>query len=133
MPYNLHIVQPSDFIRLDARGKPDLVESRRALEGIAKLCVERGTDCALLDVRNVKGNMSLTDLYTLAKTFNEMGFNEKHRLAVLHRYEAGERAEMFAMFASSRGWNVRAFENYEQAIEWFSTILPLDKSTRNEP
>jgi hypothetical protein len=130
MPYNLHIIKTSDFVKLDATGRLDLKQSRDVLAGLAKLCINRGIDCALIDVRDIRSPLSVSDLYTLAKTFNETGFHEKHRLAVLHRYNAGEKAELFAMFASSRGWHVAAFEDYEHAIEWFSSSIPLDGSSR---
>ena len=125
VPYNLHIVKPSDFIRLDGRGKVDVEHSHSVLVRLAKECVERNIDHALLDVRGAHSEMGLSDLYRLARAFPEMGFTENHRLAILHKYNAGERAEVFAMFAAERGWNVRTFDNYEEAIEWFSSDEPL--------
>jgi len=120
MPYNLQIVKPSDFVRLDAKGQTDVEETRRILKSVAKACVDRGIDRALLDARDVPPSLTLSDLYSLAVSFREMGFYQDHRLAILHRYTATERAEFFAMCASERGWNVRAFDNYEEAIEWFN-------------
>src|SRR6185436_4826872 len=102
---NLQIVRASDFVRLDAHGKFDFDSSRRVLEQVALACVVRGIDCALLDIRDAQRSLSLTDLYKLAHAFPEMGFKQNQKVAVLHRYDATERAEMFAMFASDRGWN----------------------------
>jgi hypothetical protein len=121
MAYNLQVVKTSDFVRMDGKGNLDLVESRRALERIAKTCIERGASCALLDVRKVHSDLKYEDLYTLITAFNAMGFRKDHRLAILHRYSGGEKADFFALCASTRGWNVRAFDNYEEAIEWFET------------
>jgi hypothetical protein len=132
MPYNLHIVKTSDFIKLDAQGKTDVKRSHDVLAGLAKACVDRGVDCALLDVRDMKASLKLTELHTLAMAFREMGFRERHRLAVLHRVDGGERAEMFAMFASDRGWNVQAFDNYELALEWFSSAHPIEQPDGGE-
>jgi hypothetical protein len=120
MPVNLQIVRTSDFLKLDAKGQLDLQQSHDVLASVAKSCVDHGIDCALLDVRDAATTMKLADLHALAKAFHEMGFNDRHRLAVLHRYAARERAEIFTMFATDRGWNVRAFEEYEEAINWFS-------------
>jgi hypothetical protein len=39
---------------------------------------------------------------------------------------------MFAMFATDRGWSVRAFEEYEEAIEWFSAAELPDKAGGGE-
>jgi hypothetical protein len=70
--------------------------------------------------------MKLSDLYQLALAFKEMGFRKSHRLGILHRYRAGERAEFFALCAGDLGWNVRAFEEYEEAMEWFGVALPAE-------
>lgn len=119
MAYNLHIVRPSDFVRLDPYGRCHLEESRVALTTLAKQCVERGINCALLDVREMQAGLSLGDIYLLANAFREMGFRTDHRLAILHRYGGTGQAEFFALAAADKGWNVRAFEEYEEAIDWF--------------
>jgi hypothetical protein len=80
---------------------------------------------ALLDVRDMHGELSATELHELARAFAQTGFRKTDCLAVLHRY-SGRKAEIFAAFAEDRGMNVRAFDNYEDAMEWFSTALPAD-------
>lgn len=126
MPYKLHVVKTTDFVRFDGRGNPDLVESRRALEKIATACVDSDCNCALIDVRDVYSTLEFTDLYNLIAAFNAMGFRREHRLAILHRYSGSERADFFAMCAATRGWNVRAFDNFEEAMEWFAAIEKLN-------
>lgn len=120
MPYDLHIIKTKDFIRFDGHGHVAVDESHRVLANLAKTCVERGIDCALLDIRDIRSKLPLADVYRLARAFQEMGFQKHHRLAILHRYDASERAALFAMLASARGWNVRAFDEYEDAIQWFA-------------
>src|SRR6476646_9988143 len=121
MGYNVHVVKSSDFVRLDARGRLDLAESRRVLSEVARECVRRGIDQALLDVRDLYTDLKLADVYSLARAFQEMGFRRTDRLAVLHRYNSAEKAEFFALSAVDRGWDVRAFDNFEDAIEWFGS------------
>jgi hypothetical protein len=94
MSYNLHVVSTEDFMRLDPGGNLDVNESRRVLEDLARQCVENGVNC--------------------------MGFRTNHRLAILHRYREGQRAEFFAMVAKDDGFNVEAFERYEDAMDWFA-------------
>jgi hypothetical protein len=132
MPYNLHVVKTSDFVRLDAKGSPDLQQSFKVLKEIARTCVERGINCALLDIRDMHSELSVNDLYWLAHAFHDMGFRKNQCLALLHRYRA-ERAEIFATFADDEGWNVRGFESYEEAIEWFTTQQPLTEHESREP
>jgi hypothetical protein len=136
MPYSLHIIRTNDFLRFGGdKNHVDLAETRRVLSAIAKHCIERSINCALLDVREMKGDLTPLDMYELALAFREMGFRRQHRLAILHRSSAGARveffgmrpgalAEFFALCASDAGWNVRAFDDYGAAIEWFETALP---------
>jgi hypothetical protein len=124
MPYKIHIVRSQDFVRVDGQNKLDFSESFQALRKIAHLCVERGVDNTLLDVRDVTSDLTVTEIYNLAKQFQLMGFTERNRLAVLHRYRAGEGAEFFAMCAEERNWHVRAFEDFEEAIGWFTHEEP---------
>ena len=137
MPYNLQIIRVADFLRLNTKGEYDHVQTHRALSNIAAACVKSGIDCALIDIRDARSDMRLDDLYQLALAFKNMGFQRNHRLAILYRTFSGERvdfftmrqserAEFFAMCASEGGWNVRAFEDYEHAMEWLSTALPVE-------
>ena len=38
----------------------------------------------------------------------------------------GERAEFFAMCASDQGWNVKAFEEFEHAMEWLGALSQVE-------
>jgi len=120
MAYDLRIIKTSDFIRFDGKGAVEVEKSHNLLRQLAKTCVDRSIECVLLDLRQVQGSLPLAEVYRLAMAFTEMGFTKKQRLAVLHRLEGLQRAELFAMLATSKGWNVRAFDDYEEAIEWFS-------------
>lgn len=122
MAYSLHVVKPKDFVRLDASGRVDFDASRRVLADLAKACSDRGLSLALLDVRDLYSELSPTDLYGLVKSFHDIGFRPAHRLAVLHRYNSTERAEFFSMCAAEHGFDVRAFDNFEEAIEWLNSI-----------
>jgi hypothetical protein len=99
MPFNLQIIRASDFVRLNGKGEYDQEETRRALTGIAMTCVGSGIHCALIDTREARSDMQMNDLYELAQTFKEMGFQKDHRLAIPHRSRSGVRVEFFAFGA----------------------------------
>ena len=121
MPFDIQIVHPTDFVRLDAQGKLNVEQSCQVLAGLARTCVERGLRTALLDVRKIQpGQLTLAQLYLLARSFHEIGFQHEHRLAILHPYSSTEKAEFFAMAAQDRGYDVGAFDNFEEAIEWLN-------------
>lgn len=133
MPFNLQIIRTSDFIRLNGKGEYDQEETRQALCNIAKACMRRGISRALLDIRDASSDMQLSDLHQLAQAFKEMGFQRNQRLAILYRSQASghigffslrpaDRATFFAMCASEDGWNVKAFDGFEAAVEWLGAV-----------
>jgi hypothetical protein len=128
MPHTLHVVRTVDFLRFRTDGSPALEESVTLLTRLAQECMDLGLTRVLLDLRGRSGESALSarDIYTLARTFHEIGFRKHQRLALLHRHRAGERAELFAMLAKLDGWNVETFENYEDAIEWFGEAYRLE-------
>ena len=74
----------------------------------------------LLDVRGVETTLTITDLFVLAATFGDLGFQRGQRLAVVHRISTAERAEFFALCANNRGWTVGSFDNFEEAFNWLN-------------
>jgi hypothetical protein len=133
MAYSLHIVRTQDFLRLDPAGNLDYDQTRAALSDLASHCVRAKIPCALLDIRDLdpaKTRLSMQDIYNLARTFHEMGFRkEEHRFAILHRYRAGDRADLFASLAKADGWHVETFETFEDAMEWFGSSEPVVEET----
>lgn len=120
MPMELQIIRASEFIRLGAEGKLDLKASREILAMLADACRKRGIDRALMDARNIRAELTPTELAELVNAFREIGFTENQRLALLHTGDQNYRARMFAFIGSLRGWNLQAFDSYEEAINWLS-------------
>ena len=120
MSYRLQVIRSSDFVRVDANGRPNMEETQAALRKVAESCIERGVDHALIDARDAQTTLSITDLFVLASTFGNLGFQRHHRLAFVHRLGAGERADFFAMCANDRGWQVGSFDSFEEAFNWLN-------------
>lgn len=131
MPLNLQIIKASEFIRLGAKGRVDVKESREILAEIARACRKRGVNRALLDVRAVhvgpKPVFSLQELARLVRTFHELGFRKEHRLAVLYSADPHHRARLFAFLSNLHGWQVRSFHEFEEAIVWLWQTEPGEK------
>jgi hypothetical protein len=117
MRYDLHIVKTADFLRVDADGRFHLARAQEALTWLARTCIMRDVSSALIDLRHAGTDLSFTDLHALAVSLGEMGFRREHRLAILHPFN-GKSAEFFALCASQRGWQVRAFVDFEEAMWW---------------
>jgi hypothetical protein len=127
MPHELSIIKAGEFIRCGARGTPDFAESRRILSSLACAIVQRGIDKAVLDLRNASAEppLTYTQLYELARAFQEAGFGRRQRLALLVAPNKYDKAEFFAICASGRGWNCFPFDTFEDAFEWLSDSVEL--------
>jgi hypothetical protein len=124
MPLELQIIRAAEFIRIGAEGHFDLAASKQALAKLARACRKRGIDRALLDLRALRPGpkpvFSPADLAAMVDTFREIGFTRELRLAVLYHSDPHRRARLFSLLGIMRGWSVRAFGDYEQAILWLS-------------
>lgn len=122
MSLELQIIRLQEFIRLGPSGKFDPEGSKAALAVLASACLRRGIHQALLDLRALqhgpKPVFSPDQLISLVNTFREIGFTSQHRLAVLYIFDPHQRARMFASIARLRGWTVKAFNDFEQAVAW---------------
>jgi hypothetical protein len=118
MPYDIHIVPAHEFIRLDAKGQLDLRATRTLLYDIAARCHAKQVDRILLDVRHVIPNLQIIELHELAMTFDDYQFEPCDRLAILHRPNSTGGAALFADTAAKRGYQIRAFDDFERAFNW---------------
>jgi hypothetical protein len=124
MALELQIIRASEFVRLGARDRLDFKASKEALQQLAQACRKRGVDRALLDLRELpippKPLFTPQELAALVETFREVGFARQQRLAVLYRSDPHHGARLFAFISSMRGWQVRAFEAFEESLLWLS-------------
>jgi hypothetical protein len=124
MPTELQIIRASEFVRLDPHRHLDFETSKEALRVLAVACRLRGIDRAMLDLRALpipaKRLFTTAELAALVGTFREAGFTRQHRLAVLYQRDPHGGARMFAFIGLMRGWQVRAFSDFEAAFVWLS-------------
>lgn len=135
MPVELQIIRASEFIRLGAPGHLNLASSREMIQQLARACHRRGIDRALLDLREVQPGdtpmLSRKELGAVINTFCSSGFSDRLRLVVLYSSDPHHRARIFALMNVLRGWNVKASENFEEALHWLSD--EQDTAIRTEP
>jgi hypothetical protein len=125
MPMELQIIRAAEFVRVGAQGQFDLAASKAALATVAGACRKRGIQQALMDLRALqpgpKPVFTPADLLELVKTFPEVGFTRRLRLAILYRSDPHKRARLFAFLSTLHGWSVRAFGDFEEALSWLSS------------
>lgn len=124
MPLELQVIRAGDFVCLDADEHLDYEASKKALQSLAHACRKRGLDRALLDLRALpvpaKPLFTPTQLAALIGTFHQAGFGRQQRLAVLYKTDPHGGVRTFAFIGRIQGWQVRAFDDFEQAFHWLS-------------
>lgn len=124
MPFELQIIRAAEFIRIGPHGHFDFEASKATLTALARACQKRGLNQALLDLRALpipaKPLFSPAELAALVETFREVGFGPRQRLAVIYRSDPHQGTRMFAFISRLRGFQVRAFEDFEHALLWLS-------------
>ena len=123
MPATIKIIHATDFIKATAEGEIDLEESKRLLVEFVS-----ATDLAdyelIMDTRKAHSSMTVTNLWYLAAEIGKAGKNLPRKTAILCPRERFDHAGFFALCAQNRGFNVRAFTGYEDAMEWLISDGP---------
>ena len=124
MTLAIELIRTPEFIRASPHGILDFPASKETLGSIARACVKRGLKRALLDLRGLPGRrvpFTCAELAELVETFRDSGFNKTHKLAVLYAEDRHRGAPLFSFIGRMQGWNVRALEDFEQALQWLSS------------
>jgi hypothetical protein len=117
MPATIKIIHATDFIKATAEGEIDLEESKRLL--VEFVSTTNLVDYELImDTRKAHSSMSVTNLWYLAAEISKAGKNLPRKTAILCPRERFDHVAFFALCAQNRGFNVRAFTGYEDAMEW---------------
>jgi DNA-binding response OmpR family regulator len=122
----LQIVKAGDFIKSTPTGDLDLEASTQGLAQIAAAGTELGEYKVLIDLRDVKSKLSTSDVFELGYNLVKYGETFRRKTAVLARPdEDAKQAKFFESVAQTRGFTVRAFTDFEEAMTWLSTVTQL--------
>ena len=126
MALEFHIITSCEFFRVGAHGELDWPQSLEVLGALVSGFVERGTDRAMVDLRDVRMDLSEEQKQTLAGALKKIGVRKHHRIAILFAQTTPRRPPVFVNAARKRGYDVERFYNYEQAVEWLSRVVEED-------
>jgi hypothetical protein len=119
MATKIKLIAAKDFLEVTPEGIINLATSRRLLVDIAK-AEQHPVDYELLvDFRDTRCELSITNVYQLAAELCEHGdtFRGKVALLVLPGITF-DRASFFETCSANRGFSVNAFTDYEKAMRW---------------
>lgn len=119
------------LIAVTAHGTLDLVASKAALKSLVAAPGFDAMSEVLLDLRDVKCDMSVTDIHALVAhmAWHIPVLFDDHRIAVLvNSHTPGSLAFNHAQFlelcAGNNGLHIHAFEDHDRATEWLNADFP---------
>lgn len=118
MPTNVKVISARDFIRAQPDGQADLAAAGRLLKEIAAAGAGLEEFEVLVDTRRVQGALSAVALWQVAEMLVKFRRTFARRTAVLCPVEKFDHTRFFALCAENRGFNIEAFTDYEDAMEW---------------
>jgi DNA-binding response OmpR family regulator len=122
----LQIIKAGDFIKSTPTGDLDMKASKEGLAQIAATGTDLQGYTVLIDLRDVKSHLSMIDIFDLAHELVKYGETFRRKTAVLARDDKDiGQARFFEDAARNRGFKVRTFTVFEEAIIWLSDITQL--------
>jgi DNA-binding response OmpR family regulator len=119
----LQIIKAGDFIKSTPAGDLDMKASTKGLAHIADAGADLHDYTVLIDLRDVTSRLSMADIFDLAFGLSKYGDTFLRKTAVLARPdEELNQAKLFEEVAQKRGFNVKAFTVFEDAMYWLSNI-----------
>ncbi|MGH9939704.1 MAG: hypothetical protein ACREAM_25975 [Blastocatellia bacterium] len=126
MNLNIRVIKSQDFLKATPTGELDLEASKQVLTKIASENSAPGQYDILIDARQTTGNLSFTDITELVDVMVEHRDSFRSQLAILARPESTlEVARFMELYAGNRGFNVAAFKDFEEAINWLMSSTEL--------
>lgn len=123
MQLDIEIVNPTDFIKTTLTGELDIISTKKALAEIADSANEHKLRPIMIDLRNTSSILNKVDLFELGSGLMEYGIAYRKKTALLTRDDDSfERANFFELVARNRGYFVKSFTNFEEAIMWLVDI-----------
>ena len=118
-----------DLIVMTASGTVDLDASKAAFRNLAEDPEFLPGYEVLLDWRDVDCDMSVSDVFEMAKYLSDLGTRlpTRKKIAILVSGKlAFDHAKFLELCANNRGVALAAFEDYEKADAWLNASLPPD-------
>jgi DNA-binding response OmpR family regulator len=119
----LQIIEAGAFIKSTPTGDLDMMASKEGLAQIAASGEDLQDYTVLIDLRKVKSLLTTSQIYGLASELVTYGKTFRRKTAVLARDDKDfNQASFFETAAQNRGFRVRAFTVFEDALVWLSNI-----------
>jgi hypothetical protein len=132
MPINIRIIHGHEFIKATPQGRLDFEKTKKVLKALALASEYLADHEVILDTRKAHSVMSITDLRNLVIELSKFPNGFARKTAILCPEVQSDGAALAAVCAQNRGFDVRAFTSFEDAIEWLSVDAPDAKDKNRE-
>jgi hypothetical protein len=130
MSFDVRIIPIREFIKTDISGEIDLNASRAMLTQLMATFKRENMSRILIDAREASSQSTMLDVWTLARDLGSLGLTPENRVAVLNRPKDNfDRAAFLELCATNRGYQLRAFREFEQAFAWLTSEQPSTEAT----
>lgn len=126
MPVKLQIISTREIIRTRPEGDVDLEKAKQWISKIASIDRMPADHVILFDARSTSAKLSTTDVWELAMELDKHRSTYNSKTAVVVPKQDFDTARFLALCANNRGISFRAFMDYEESIDWLSTVHDLD-------
>jgi hypothetical protein len=119
MSCTITIIPAREFFRTKANGEFDLDATRKASFDVFSRMKDLNVSEVLLDHRQTSTQMTASDLLTLFKELHLGGFLKARKIAILnHPKRDFDPDKFFAACAQTKGYQIAAFHDFEEAVIW---------------
>ena len=129
MKTSYKLISAKDFIKAHPTGEPDLEQSKKILIELASIAEPPADYEILLDVRESYGNLTLFDMYELVEELGRHRSSFRNKIAFLSRSDHQfDKARFLELCARNRGFQVGAFTDFQETVEWLQTAVEVGKN-----
>lgn len=117
MPWTLSHLEDKGIILVQTSGKHDLYSLTEMVKVVGEKFREYQCGKCLIDHRKADVSMKTLPSYKRPQLYNEIGFSHNQKGAILFK-ELSDDHRFYENACQNRGWNVRVFDDYEEALKW---------------
>jgi hypothetical protein len=132
MDLNIRIIGARDFIKTTPTFQVDLETSKQFFLKLAQENAAPRQYDLLIDLRQTTGNLSFPEIAEVVKLIIEHRDSFRSKIAILTTPGVKfENARFAALYANNRGFQVAAFTDFEETMNWLMNLseAPSEGST----
>ncbi len=118
MPIDVKIVPAREFIRTKANGEFDLEGTKELFLSVFAKMKDANVSEVIMDVREASSKLTAFEISELFSVLDQASWSAL-KIAIVNRPKDDfDRAKFFELCAQNRGYQVGAFQEFEEAVAW---------------